>query len=43
MSSEMALAITNEKTIKDEDKDKLMWLVFHGNNDEAGVGVWSSA
>lgn len=43
MSSEAALAITNEKTIKDEDKDKLKWLVFHGNNDEDGVGVWSSA
>lgn len=28
MSSEAALAITNEKTIKDEDKDKLKWLVF---------------
>lgn len=43
MSSEAALAITNEKTIKDEDKDKLKWLVFHGNNDEDGVGVWPSA
>ena len=41
MSSETALAITNEKTIEDEEEDKLKWLVFHGNNDEDGVGAWS--
>lgn len=33
MSFDTALAITNQKTIKDVNKDKLKGLVFHGKND----------